>query len=102
MGQRNNRDAGHAWQRTAGVYGPAAWGCSMKRNIFATQGACIVAALKRKPHTYGDMHALGLSTSPQKRVVEFLDQHPELQLDKGKRSVNGQELVTWRVKKVQA
>ena len=73
----------------------------MTRNRYATQGACIVAALRRKPHTYGDMHALGLSTSPQKRVVEWLDLHPGYVLDKGKRSVNGQELVTWRVRKAQ-
>jgi hypothetical protein len=71
----------------------------MSRNVFATQGACIVAALKRKPHTYMEMHDLGLSTSPQKRVVEFLQFHPELKLQKGKRAYGAQELVTWKVVK---
>jgi hypothetical protein len=71
----------------------------MKRNRYATQGACIVAALKRRPHTYLEMHDLGLSTSPQKRVAEFLSLHPELRLQKGKRAYGSQELVTWRVVK---
>lgn len=71
----------------------------MSRNRFATQGACLVGALRRKPHTYGDMHALGLSTSPQKRVAEYLALHPEFVLHKGKRTVGCRELVTWRVVK---
>ena len=71
----------------------------MTRNVWATQGACIVAALRNRAMTYGDMHALGVSTSPQKRVVEYLDRHPEFELHKGQRTVNGQKLVTWRVKR---
>ena len=38
----------------------------------ATQGRRLIALLKRKSMTYGDMHALGISTSPQKRVMETL------------------------------
>ena len=37
-----------------------------------TQGRQIIAHLKRKAMTYGDMHRLGISTSPQKRVMECL------------------------------
>jgi hypothetical protein len=38
----------------------------------APQGRRLIAMLKRKSMTYGDMQALGISTSPQKRVVECL------------------------------
>ena len=57
-----------------------------------TQGRRIIAVLKRRPLTYGDMQALGVSTSPQKRVVETLA--PDEQIIKAK---NGAGLVTWRV-----
>ena len=62
-----------------------------------TQGAQLVAALKRQPHTYMQMLRLGLSTSPWKRVAETLDMRPDLTLVKGKRKGDG--LVTWRVVK---
>jgi hypothetical protein len=68
----------------------------MTRNKFATQGACLVAALKRRPMTYAQMHALGLSTSPQKRVMEWLRLHDGWRLDKPKRHDG---LVQWRVVK---
>ena len=71
----------------------------MTRNRYATQGACIVAHLQRHACTYAQMHALGVSTSPQKRVAEYLDRHPELDLVKGKRKCGCNELVTWRVVK---
>jgi len=71
----------------------------MSRNRWATQGACIVAALRKKAHTYAEMHRLGISTSPQKRVAEYLDFHPELKLVKGKKACGCNELVTWRVVK---
>ena len=57
-----------------------------------TQGRAIIAILKRRAMTYGDMQALGISTSPQKRVAETL--LPTEQLIKAK---NGAGLVTWRV-----
>ena len=66
----------------------------MKRNVYATQGACIAAALKSRPLTYAQMHALGVSTSPQKRVIEWLKQHEGWKLDKPK---NRQGLVCWRI-----
>jgi hypothetical protein len=56
-----------------------------------TQGRRLIAALKTKWHTYGDMQRLGISTSPQKRVMECLA-HDERIL-KAKR--NG--LIAWRV-----
>lgn len=66
----------------------------MKRNRYATQGQCIVAALERKPHTYGDMLRLGLSTSPWRRVLEALKHRGDRRLIKG---TNARGLVTWRV-----
>ena len=69
-------------------------------NRYATQGACIVAHLQRHACTYAQMHALGVSTSPQKRVAEYLDRHPELKLIKGWRTAGDKVLVTWRVRKV--
>lgn len=56
-----------------------------------TQGRTLIAALKRKAMTYGEMQRLGISTSPQKRVVESL--RPDEQIVKGER----RGLVTWRV-----
>jgi hypothetical protein len=46
---------------------------------------------------YAEMHSLGLSTSPQKRVVETLRLMPELMLTKGTKRVGGSDLTTWRV-----
>lgn len=60
-----------------------------------TQGEMIVQQLRRKAMTYAEMHAASPSLSPQKRVMEYMDHHPELELVKGERN----ELVTWRVKK---
>ena len=57
-----------------------------------TQGRRIIAALKRRAMTYGEMQRLGISTSPQKRVAECL--RDDEQLLKG----NGTDgLVRWRV-----
>jgi hypothetical protein len=64
----------------------------MKRNRYATQGRLLIARLKAKPHTYLQMLAYGVSTSPWKRVQEcLLDSEA---LVKG-RSREG--LTTWRV-----
>ena len=57
-----------------------------------TQGRRLISVLKRRPMTYLEMQALGISTSPQKRVAETL--LPTEQLIKAK---NGAGLVTWRV-----
>lgn len=56
-----------------------------------TQGRKIIAALKRKPHTYMEMLAYGWSISPWKRAVEGLAEHEAIV--KGKRD----GLTTWRV-----
>lgn len=61
-----------------------------------TQGATLAALLKRRPMTYGDMQALRVSTSPQKRVLEWLDRNPGWQLVKAK---NAQGWTTWRVRR---
>lgn len=65
-----------------------------------TQGARIASHLRRGPHTYMEMLALGISTCPQKRVQEYLAIHPELELHKGERKANGGDvLVTWAIRK---
>ncbi len=61
-----------------------------------TQGRRLIAALKRKPHTYLEMQMLGISTCPQKRVRESLIYGQEY-VDIRK---NLDGLVTWRVRKV--
>lgn len=61
-----------------------------------TQGEALAALLKRRPMTYGDMQALRVSTSPQKRVLEWLDRNPGWQLVKAK---NAAGLVVWRVRR---
>lgn len=43
-----------------------------------TQGRQIIAALKRKPHTYMEMLMLGVSVSPWKRAVESLREGEKL------------------------
>jgi hypothetical protein len=63
-----------------------------------SQGRRIIQALKRRPLTYMEMQSLGISTSPQKRVVESI--HDDERLVKGERSVGGRVLVTWYVVKV--
>lgn len=47
-------------------------GVEVKRNKYATQGRCVIAALKRRPHTYMQMISIGVSASPWKRVMESL------------------------------
>ena len=60
-----------------------------------TQGRQLIKALKRKAMTYGEMHSLGISTSPQKRVVECIQEGERLV--KGWRFSGGRKLITWRV-----
>ena len=64
------------------------------RNVYATQGRLLIAALKRKPHTYMEMLRHGVSISPWKRISESL--RPDEQISKGK---NPKGLTTWRVVK---
>ena len=65
----------------------------MTRNKFATQGRCVIAALKQRPMTYRQMLNLGLGNSPWKRVGECLDAERETLL-----KVPGADgLVRWRV-----
>ena len=61
-----------------------------------TQGETLAAHLKRRALSYGDMQALHISTSPQKRVLEWLDRNPGWQLVKAK---NAQGWTTWRVRR---
>jgi hypothetical protein len=60
-----------------------------------TQGRRLIAALKRRPMTYGAMQALGISTSPQKRIVEALAWDEKIVKSKG-----ADGLVRWRVVKL--
>ena len=57
----------------------------------ATQGRRLIAALKRRAHTYREMLQACESTAPWKRIEESLKPHE--QVVKGKRG----DLVTWRV-----
>lgn len=59
-----------------------------------TQGRRIIAALKRRAMTYGEMQRLGISTSPQKRVAECLAEDERIL----KSRVCG--LIRWRVVRV--
>lgn len=63
-----------------------------------TQGRRLIKALKRKAMTYGEMQRLGISTSPQKRVMECL-QFGEY-VDRTYRVVNGRKLLQWRVRAI--
>ena len=65
-----------------------------------TQGAILAEQLKRRPHTLGDMLEYRVSTSPWKRVKEWLDRHGVgWKLVKGRKSVGIDTLVTWRIVK---
>ena len=67
------------------------------------QGDLVIAALKRRPHTYADMLCVyGAGNSPWKRAAEAIEQprHAGWRIDIGKRWVAGHEyLTTWRVVK---
>ena len=59
-----------------------------------TQGDRLISALRGAWLTYAEMHRLGISTSPQKRVAERLAHRPELKLLK----VRGEDgLIRWRI-----
>ena len=61
-------------------------------NKYATQGRLLIAALKRKPHTYMDMLDHKVSISPWKRIAECLGDSEQLV-----KATNKQGLTTWRV-----
>jgi len=62
-----------------------------------TQGRTLIAELKRRPHTYGDMLEYHISTAPWKRIQEAL--HHDERIVKGTRRVGARYLTTWRVMK---
>jgi hypothetical protein len=62
-----------------------------------TQGDRIISALRGRWLTYGEMQRLGVSTCPQKRVIERLAHHPDLELLKARGDMDG--LIRWRVAK---
>lgn len=70
-------------------------------NKYATQGRCLIEALKRKPHTYMEMLAHGVSTAPWKRVAESLAEDEQIRKSTRAVYVNGEvrHLTTWSVKK---
>lgn len=70
-------------------------------NKHATQGALLAECLKKRRHTYAQMHAHGVSTCPQKRVVDWLKLNPAWKLDKSKVAVKGhpKPLIAWRIVK---
>ncbi len=44
-------------------------------NVYATQGRLLIAALKRRPHTYMQMLAQDVSTSPWEGSAESLREY---------------------------
>lgn len=68
----------------------------MKKHDASTHGRRLIEHLKRRPMTYGEMQRLGISTSPQKRCVECLQDDEEIVKTKGHDG-----LVRWRVRRLQ-
>lgn len=66
----------------------------MKECHIASQGQLLAQHLRREPMTYMQMLKLGISTSPWKRVDEWLTLHPKWRLIK---ATNARGLITWRV-----
>lgn len=64
----------------------------MNRNVWATQGRLVIAALKRRPMTYAQMLALGAGLSPWKRCTESLRPGEMLVKTRG-----ADRLIRWRV-----
>lgn len=64
----------------------------MTKTDHTTQGRRVIAVLKRRPLTYMGMIALGISTSPWRRVTESLRTG-----EKVVKSKNSRDLTTWRV-----
>jgi hypothetical protein len=72
--------------------------------VKATQGDIVIAALKRKPHTYAEMLAIpGGGICPWKRAAEGIEQyrHTGWTIKLARRWVAGHDyLTTWQVVKV--
>ena len=68
----------------------------MKPDPF-TQGRRLIDHLKRRPFTYLEMQMLGISTSPQKRIVEQLYERERVIKTKGHDG-----LIRWRIKTLQS
>lgn len=49
------------------------------------------------PATYLEMNLAAVSVSPHKRILEWLDTHPEWELRKGTREQGERKLVTWMI-----
>jgi hypothetical protein len=64
-----------------------------RRNRYATQGALVLAELRKRPLTYRQMLNLGVGNSPWKRAVESINPERE-QIIKGKHASG---FTTWRV-----
>lgn len=61
-----------------------------------TQGDRLAALLKLSPHTYGDMLAYRISTSPHRRLLEWAAINEWWRIDRKKRATDG--LVEWSVR----
>jgi hypothetical protein len=65
-----------------------------------TQGETVFHAARKRPLTYLDMLQLRAGLSPWKRLVEHMRARPDYMIRKGVRRCGGEELVTWRVVRV--
>lgn len=72
----------------------------MSRNVYATQGAVLAEACKRRAHTNMELLGHGISVSPWRRLGEWLDRNPDWVRKPGTSVIRGgQKLVTWRIVK---
>ena len=66
-----------------------------------TQGEQLAEMCKRKPRTYMEMYATGISTAPHMRLREFERRHPEWKVVITKRYMgDGEYLTQWGLKRV--
>lgn len=80
-----------------------------RSGTLTTQGQRLAWALMHRPRTYGEMLSLQISTSPQKRVAEWLNAQARAaapgpcpwRLVKTKDRICGQELVRWQIVQAQ-
>jgi hypothetical protein len=72
----------------------------MKKRCLVTQGALLAEACKKKAHTNMQLLDHGLSTSPWRRIGEWLDRNPDWMRQAGTFvRLGDQKLVTWRIVK---
>jgi len=70
----------------------------MTRNVWATQGALLAEACKKRAHTNMELLRYGISVSPWRRLGEWLESNPDWMRQPGTTTrVAGQQLVTWRI-----